>query len=53
MNRKQKEEMISYVLKPCPACLKKGKLVYIFDEEFECNSCYLEKNRGEEEEAQK
>lgn len=31
-------------MKPCPSCLKKGKLVYILDRDSECNSCYLEKH---------
>jgi hypothetical protein len=41
-NRKYEKGM-----KPCPACLKKGKMVYILDRDFECNTCYLEKNQGE------
>jgi len=34
-------------MKPCPSCLKKGKLVYILDRDFECNPCYLAKNPAE------
>jgi hypothetical protein len=34
-------------MKPCPSCLKKGKMVYILDRDIECNTCYLEKNQGE------
>ena len=30
--------------KPCPECLKNGKITYILDRETECNSCYLKKN---------
>ena len=39
-------------MKPCPACLKKGKLVYILDRDSECNSCYLEKHPLELQKAQ-
>jgi len=31
-------------MKPCPSCLKKGKMVYILDRDSECNPCYMEKN---------
>jgi len=41
-NRKYEKGM-----KPCPSCLKKGKMVYILDRDSECNPCYLEKNQGE------
>ena len=34
-------------MKPCPACLKKRKLVYILDRDSECNTCYLEKHPTE------
>ena len=41
-NRKYEKGM-----KPCPSCLKKGKMVYILDRNSECNPCYLAKNQGE------
>ena len=34
-------------MKPCPDCLKKGKLRYILDRDQECWSCYYEKHPEE------
>jgi hypothetical protein len=34
-------------MKPCPECLKKGKLSYILDRDQECWSCYYEKHPEE------
>jgi hypothetical protein len=34
-------------MKPCPECLKKGKLSYILDRDQECWSCYYEKHQEE------
>jgi hypothetical protein len=34
-------------MKPCPECLKKGKIRYILDRDSECWSCYYEKHPDE------
>lgn len=36
-------------MKPCPVCLKKGKMNYILDRDQECWSCYYEKHPKERE----
>ena len=34
-------------MKPCPECLKKGRMTYILDRDHECWSCYYEKHPEE------